>query len=317
MPPRLTDKNRLSFRFPFLCSEWSSKNDIMPSELSYSSKRKIIWECEYGHSWTATPSDRTSHSSNCPYCSGRKASKYNCFSEKFPHLVKEISPKNNIDPSDITSKSGKRLIWICKNGHEWEAVVRHRANGSGCPYCSGRKTTKDKSLLCLNPYLCKEWDYAKNDLNPDEVSPCSHKKVWWECDKGHKWKAIIKSRTYGRNCPYCKKINLRQGYSCDSMLEAYILLQYLEQKIDFVHDGIYNPSFGNYRFDFLLTNAEEYVEVTSFDEKNNFSEKQYNKYINIINKKRDFVNNILHKKFTFVQRQISKKEVELIRENRV
>ncbi|MDH3558195.1 MAG: zinc-ribbon domain-containing protein [Syntrophobacteria bacterium] len=34
--------------------------------------------------------------------------------------------------------------------------------------------------------------------------PCSSRRVWWECDKGHEWEAYIHSRSkgYGR-CPHC------------------------------------------------------------------------------------------------------------------
>lgn len=30
-------------------------------------------------------------------------------------------------------------------------------------------------------------------------------KVWWKCDNGHEWKAIISNRVKGRGCPECAK----------------------------------------------------------------------------------------------------------------
>jgi len=72
--------------------------------------------------------------------------------------------------------------------------------------------TKDKmskpklgqSLGDLNIELSKQWHPTKNgNLTPFDVYPNSNKKVWWVCEKGHEWEAIIFSRNNGKNCPYC------------------------------------------------------------------------------------------------------------------
>ena len=57
-----------------------------------------------------------------------------------------------------------------------------------------------------NPNLATEWNYDKNnDLTPRDVTPNSHKKVWWKCSEGHEWQAIIKNRNKGRGCSQCTK----------------------------------------------------------------------------------------------------------------
>lgn len=59
-------------------------------------------------------------------------------------------------------------------------------------------------LLITNPDLAKEWDYEKNaPLTPNDVTAGSNKKVWWRCNNGHEWSAIISSRSRGNDCPYC------------------------------------------------------------------------------------------------------------------
>jgi len=62
-----------------------------------------------------------------------------------------------------------------------------------------------KSLGDLNPEFVKQWHLTKNgNLTPFEVTPNSHKKVWWICEKGHEWEATIHSRNNGKtDCPYC------------------------------------------------------------------------------------------------------------------
>jgi hypothetical protein len=61
-------------------------------------------------------------------------------------------------------------------------------------------------LAMTNPELAIEWHPIKNgDLTPNDITAGSHKKVWWQClkDPSHQWEAVIKSRTFGRKCPYC------------------------------------------------------------------------------------------------------------------
>ena len=59
--------------------------------------------------------------------------------------------------------------------------------------------------LSSYPHLVKEWHPTKNkDLKPEDFTPRSGKKVWWQCPKGeyHEWKATIHDRSKG-GCPFC------------------------------------------------------------------------------------------------------------------
>ena len=59
------------------------------------------------------------------------------------------------------------------------------------------------SLADRNPALLEEWDWDKNEVNPNEIVAGYTKKVWWKCKNGHEWKALIFKRTKGEGCPYC------------------------------------------------------------------------------------------------------------------
>jgi hypothetical protein len=66
------------------------------------------------------------------------------------------------------------------------------------------KLSDSYNLKIKSPWLAAQWHPSKNGtLTPDKVMPGSGKKVWWLCDKGHEWQAVIKSRTHGCNCPFC------------------------------------------------------------------------------------------------------------------
>ena len=132
-------------------------------------------------------------------------------------LMAEWNWERNADitPSQLTLGSNKKVWWKCSKGHEWQAIISNRNQGRGCPYCSGKIVSKGKKdLETVNPSLAKEWNYIKNgDLKPDNFSANSGKKVWWKCQKGHEWQAMIGNRNKGSGCPYCAGKKALKGYN--------------------------------------------------------------------------------------------------------
>ncbi|MBO5078747.1 MAG: hypothetical protein J6B67_03575 [Oscillospiraceae bacterium] len=64
--------------------------------------------------------------------------------------------------------------------------------------------SKEKQYLSSNAQLMEEWDWDRNtELDPDKLSWCSGKYVWWKCKDGHRYKSPISRRAYGSGCPYC------------------------------------------------------------------------------------------------------------------
>jgi len=128
-----------------------------------------------------------------------------------PKVAAEWHPtKNgNLQPSDFTAGSGKRVWWKCQNGpdHEWETTIGNRTKGSGCPFCAGYKVSITNNLYNNFPEIAKEWHPKRNgNLTPNDVVFGTHKKVWWECQKGpdHEWEASVVTRTsQGLGCPFC------------------------------------------------------------------------------------------------------------------
>ena len=48
------------------------------------------------------------------------------------------------------------------------------------------------SLLDKFPEIAKEWHPTKNErLTPLDVTAFSNRFVWWQCEKGHEWRAMI------------------------------------------------------------------------------------------------------------------------------
>ena len=66
------------------------------------------------------------------------------------------------------------------------------------------KLSKDYNLQTVTPILAQQWHPSKNgNLTPRDITPNSHKKVWWICEKNHEWQATVNNLSSGRGCPYC------------------------------------------------------------------------------------------------------------------
>lgn len=133
-----------------------------------------------------------------------------------PSLASQWHFRKNapLTPFMFTLRSGKKVWWICEQGHEWEASVHNRTSQkpTGCPFCLGRFATEKNNLLMSNPEIAKQWHPSKNgNLSPTGVSSGSNKKVWWLCEKRHEWEARIQDRAKGTGCPVCWKLRRARG----------------------------------------------------------------------------------------------------------
>lgn len=109
---------------------------------------------------------------------------------------------------DVSPGSHKRVWWRCERGHEWQAVVYVRAqDGTGCPYCAGRKVLAGfNDLASQQPKLAEQWHEELNgELKPCDITAGSSRRVWWKCEYGHVWRAAVYSRTGAKKCgcPVC------------------------------------------------------------------------------------------------------------------
>ena len=74
----------------------------------------------------------------CPFCSGKRVDITNRLESIHPLVSQEWNYKKNKNllPSNVTRASSKRVWWVCKNNHEWEATIKSRTLRKGrCPYC--------------------------------------------------------------------------------------------------------------------------------------------------------------------------------------
>ena len=126
-----------------------------------------------------------------------------------PNLIEEWHPTKNhpLQPTNFTSRSEHKAWWVCKFGHEYQAIIRNRFDGTGCPTCSGRIATTETCIAATHPELARLWHPTKNGpFTPENIKAGSSLKAWWKCSEGHEWQASpnnMKKPNRRSHCPHC------------------------------------------------------------------------------------------------------------------
>lgn len=220
----LTEYAALYHRQELLRQWYSVPNaPLTPDDVSPGSEKRVWWRCEKGHEWQSTIDARARLGTGCPYCAGKlPIAGETDLATKQPELAAQWHPTKNgrLTPSDVTPGSTKRVWWQCEKGHQWQAVIFSRWEGTGCPYCTGKRVLpgfNDLATLC--PDIAAEWHPALNgELTPGSVTRGSKRQAWWQCREGHVWKAYIFSRTRKKpaGCPVCTgKVRLRTARAAE------------------------------------------------------------------------------------------------------
>lgn len=209
-------------RNPQAVAEWDwSRND--PSRDPWDPagvSRTAAWVCDEGHTWEAKPSTRGDAVTRCPVCAGQSVwPGHTDLASTHPEIAAEWdqTPESNIgDPDHVRATSGRRVNWVCRHGHRWNASIRSRAVAStNCPYCAGTRPIPGVTdLATLRPDLSADWDHTRNgETTPVLVGPGSAKKAWWIGQCGHHWYAAVRTRNIGAGCPYCANRALLPGFN--------------------------------------------------------------------------------------------------------
>ena len=191
-------------------AEWDPVRNqpLTPDTISYGSKKYVWWRCANGHHWQAAVHTRTGSGTTCPYCSGRYAIPGETdLASQYPDIARQWHPTKNdsLTPDHVLPGSHRIVWWRCEQGHEWQAQIKSRVNGAGCPICANKQVQIGANdLQSLYPDLAHQWHPTKNGaLTPADVVPGTRRKVWWQCDQGHEWQASVASRVNGSGCPIC------------------------------------------------------------------------------------------------------------------
>ena len=116
-------------------------------------------------------------------------------------------PNKNGDntPETLKAETGKKLWWICKNGHKWQQTGDQLSRNDTAQLCR-----KCRSLAAVRPDIAAMWHPEINEgSSPINVDFSSGLKRWWQCtvDKDHVCEALpnnMVAPSRKRFCPYCR-----------------------------------------------------------------------------------------------------------------
>jgi hypothetical protein len=213
---------------PALVREWDAdfNGTLTPDSGPAGSGRKIWWTCPRGpdHRWRASPNNRTSGGTGCPFCANRRVSLTNCLATCFPRVAAEWHPAGNgiATPYEVVASTARIVWWRCATDptHAWRASVRDRTRRQTlCPFCAHRMASPGSSLAKAHAVLSGEWHRTRNGpLSPESVQPGSDRRVWWQCsvEPTHVWRATVANRVLrASGCPDCARCRRRPNTSTD------------------------------------------------------------------------------------------------------
>ena len=203
----------LAIKRPDLAKEWHPiRNETLtPFDVSVGSQQIVWWMCDKNGEYQMSVDERRRlKSCPCHATNTHNLHEHNNLAAVNPDISKQWHPIKNgsITPKDIFPASTKKYWWICEKSHEYESAPHQRHyEKHGCPYCVGKKVSKENSLFLCRPDLVEQWHLIKNgNLTPSQVTRSSGKNVWWSCKNcNHEWEAYINNRVRSSGkCPNCK-----------------------------------------------------------------------------------------------------------------
>jgi hypothetical protein len=209
--------NDLVTKYPNIAKTWDHKlnNGLLPQTLSPSSKQKVWWECEKGHSWLMGVAERTK-GQGCSVCENRQIlAGFNDLLTLAPELAASLAPGLNPDnfATTVGAYSHKKAWWRCPDGHVYEAMVASR-HKTECAVCAGQRVLAGfNDLESQNPGASKHFLRDSNQKLPSEVHVASRVHYWWECELGHQFRAHPDSVKRGNWCPYCGNKKVLIGFN--------------------------------------------------------------------------------------------------------
>ena len=210
---KLCQHNSLATNAPTVARYWNlDKNSKTPEQTLAGSHSRANWRCPDCRSeWQAQIADRVRKNAGCPCCSHNhpKHSRQPTF-QKAQHLLllewdNERNALDGMFPHSTTLQSNKHVHWVCHkcpkgrlHRYRMRACDRTGKQAQGCPLCAGKQVCDCNSLAACSPTIAAEWDFARNEGTPADVTLKSDQAVWWRNDVRGSWKQRIHERTYAQ-----------------------------------------------------------------------------------------------------------------------
>lgn len=153
----------------------------------FDSFTKLIWQCDKGHIWKATPNN-IRRGQWCPFCAGN-------VKLTIKEMQKFALKQGGWCLSSEYINNHTNLWWQCGEGHIWNARPQNIKNKEWCPYCCGNRKL---SIEEMKKQAKKRGGRCLSTLYVNAKS-----KLIWKCNNDHIWESAYDSIKQGAWCPIC------------------------------------------------------------------------------------------------------------------
>lgn len=165
------------------------------------SPKRLQWQCEKGHKFTAIGAAVVSRNKWCRKCNidnRVESSRLGiAVAQKYAHS------NNGKCLSEKYQNSKTPLKWKCKNNHSWSASFEQVKRSKWCSKCRRENFTlrrRTYEFILLTSIAKKRGGQLISSSYVDAT-----KKLKWNCKEGHNWLAAPSSIKKGSWCPQCNK----------------------------------------------------------------------------------------------------------------
>lgn len=174
-----------------------SKDGKCITDTYTNSKTKLLYECKNGHQWYAYTSN-TLKGHWCQRCVAlEKANKKKDTIELFKKIATD---KGGKCLSANYSNQKDRLLFECKNGHQWYGKAGKIKIGDWGRKCS-YKIIEEKNKLDISVLIDTAVEKGGKLLSTTYEK--ANKKMLWECSEKHQWWTTVQNIRSGKWCKKC------------------------------------------------------------------------------------------------------------------
>lgn len=203
--------NDVATTHPAIALKWVD-DSVLPTEVTAGSKKKVLWDCGAGHVRSRVVRDIVQGVS-CRECYDKKrVSTIRLLrdSSLFQELVCPVEER----ALHVHVRSSESFSWVCAKGHIFDATVKNRDMGRGCPFCAGTRV-----LPGVNTFSATFPDSISllaDPLQGETVTAWSSRKLQWVCPLRHSFSKEVQHvssvlRRGGEVCPVCAHRVLMKG----------------------------------------------------------------------------------------------------------
>jgi very-short-patch-repair endonuclease len=157
-------------------------------------KQKYSFRCQKEHQWLTSGESVFRQGTWCPKCKGAAIRNSKLLGDGLRRLQTAAESHGGSCLTTVYSGIGKKYLFRCQKGHEWEACgepILAKNNGTWCPHCSHSISRPEKELQALVQDLLPDTQFLFNSrqvIPPQELDiyvPCLKKALEFDGDYWH------------------------------------------------------------------------------------------------------------------------------------